>query len=200
MDLGILNEVDPYEFLEGQPIDLQRYFHERALDARDEYGRMFGDRGFRGGMVATHVPAMGDGHAYMVVEAISYDHNLNVLLSSSIAAFSDVNVRNWDVTLADGSSLPAWINWSKGSDFIDVSRPAGEETLGLKIRALLDNGRVSTMIVDIDLLNGIVTQKGEAYAQGQTLQQQLALESLDREERLAEADKAQDDLLKALTA
>ena len=72
--------------------------------------------------------------------------------------------------------------------------------LGLKIRALLDNGRVSTIIVDIDLLNGIVTQKGEAYAQGQTLQQQLALESLDREERLAEADKAQDDLLKALTA
>ena len=200
MDLGILNEVDPYEFLEDQPIDLQRYFHERALDARDEYGRMFGDRGFRGGMVATHVPAMGDGHAYMVVEAISYDHNLNVLLSSSIAAFSDVNVRNWDVTLADGSSLPAWINWSKGSDFIDVSRPAGEETLGLKIRALLDNGRVSTMIVDIDLLNGIVTQSGEAYAQGQTLQQQLALETLDWEERLAEADKAQDDLLKALTA
>ena len=57
MDLGILNEVDPYEFLEDQPIDLQRYFHERALDARDEYGRMFGDRGFRGGMVAAHIPS-----------------------------------------------------------------------------------------------------------------------------------------------
>ena len=200
MDLGILNEVDPYEFLEDQPIDLQRYFHERALDARDEYGRMFGDRGFRGGMVAAHIPSMGDECAYMVVEAVAYDHNLTVSLGSSLSAVCDASVRSWNVTMADGTALPTWINWPSGSDFMDVSRPADQESLGLKIRALLDNGRVSTMTVDIDLLNGIVTQSGEAYAQGQTLQQQLALETLDSEERLAEADKAQDDLLKALTA
>ena len=178
----------------------KRQFHERALDARDEYGRMFGDRGFRGGMVAVNLPAMGDECAYMVVEAVAYDHNLTVSLGSSLSAVCDVNVRSWDVTLADGSPLPAWINWATGSDFMDVSRPADGETLGLKIRALLDNGRVGTISVDIDLHNGAVTQTGEAYAQGQTLQQQLALETLDIEERLAEADKAQDDLLKALTA
>ena len=199
-DLGIINDIDPYEFLEDQPIDLQRYFHERALDARDEYGRMFGDPRFRGGMVAVNLPAMGDECAYMVVEAVAYDHNLTVSLGSSLSAVCDVNVRSWDVTLADGSPLPAWINWATGSDFMDVSRPADGETLGLKIRALLDNGRVGTISVDIDLHNGAVTQTGEAYAQGQTLQQQLALETLDIEERLAEADKAQDDLLKALTA
>ena len=198
--LGILNGADPYEFLEDQPIDLQRYFHERALDARDEYGRMFGDRGFRGGMVAAHVPAMGDECAYMVVEAVADDHNLTVSLGSSLSAVCEVNVRSWDVTLADGTSLPSWINWSNGSDFMDISRPADGKTLGLKIRALLDNGRVGSIAVDIDLHNGAVTQTDEAYAQGQTLQQQLALETLDLEERLAEADRAQDALLHALSA
>ena len=83
---------------------------------------------------------------------------------------------------------------------MDISRPADGKTLGLKIRALLDNGRVGSIAVDIDLHNGVVTQTDEAYAQGQTLQQQLALETLDLEERLAEADRAQDALLHALSA
>ena len=199
-DLGILNTADPYEFLEDQPIDLQRYFHERALDARDEYGRMFGDRDFRGGMVAVHLPGMGDECAYMVVEAVADDHNVTVSLGSSISAVCDVNVSSWDVTMADGTPLPAWINWSNGSNFIDISRPANGEMLGLKIRALLDNGRVGSIAVDIDLHNGAVTQTGDAYAQGQTLQQQLALETLDMKERTTEADRAQEALLQALSA
>ena len=83
---------------------------------------------------------------------------------------------------------------------MDVSRPADGETLGLKIRALLDNGRVGSISVDIDLHSGAVVQTGEAYAQGQTLQQQMALEVLALEEQLAEADAAQDALLTALSA
>ena len=161
---------------------------------------MFGDRGFRGGMVAANVPAMGDACGYMVVEAVADVHNLTVSLGSSLSAVCDVSVRSWDVTMTDGTQLPAWINWSSGSDFMDVSRPANTETLGLKIRALLDNGRVGSISVDIDLHNGAVVQTGEAYAQGQTLQQQMALEVLAMEEQLAEADAAQDALLKALSA
>ena len=102
--------------------------------------------------------------------------------------------------MADGTPLPAWINWSNGSNFIDISRPANGEMLGLKIRALLDNGRVGSIAVDIDLHNGAVTQTGDAYAQGQTLQQQLALETLDMKERTTEADRAQEALLQALSA
>ena len=199
-DLVSTNAADPYEFLENQPIDLQRYFRERALNARDDYGRMFGDRDYRGGMVAAHVPGMGDDCAYMVVEAVANDHNLTISLGSSLSAVCDATVRNWTVSMADGASLPAWVNWSNGSDFMDVSRPADAETLGLKIRALLDNGRVSSITVDIDLQTGTVTQVGDAFAQGQTLQQQLALEALDLEERLADANRAQNALIDALSA
>ncbi len=190
--------IDPYEFLEGQPIDLQRYFRDRALDARDDMGRMFGDRDFRGGMVVVQVPDMGHDNAYMVVEAVAYDHNVTISLDSTFSTVSDVSVRSWDVRMADGSQLPTWVDWSNGTDYMDVARPLDTETIRLQVRALLDNGRTTSTTVEVDLRTGTVTQVGEAYAQGQTLQQQMALETIALREQLAEADTAQDALLRAL--
>ena len=190
--------VDPYEFLESQSIDLRSYFHDRAFAARDAYGRMFGDFEFRGGMVAINVPGMTGECSYMFVEAIASDHNVMVSLGSTFPMSCDVNVRSWDVEMADGSQLPAWANWSKGADFVDMSRQIDVDAIRLKVRALLDNGSTTSAAIEVDLSTGAVTQVGEAYAQGQTLQQQMALESLAFREQLAEADKAQDALLHAL--
>jgi hypothetical protein len=63
---------------------------------------------------------------------------------------------------------------------------------------LLDNGRTTSTTVEVDLRTGIVTQVGDAYAQGQTLQQQMALEAMALREQVADVDLAQDALLRAL--
>ncbi|WP_233349903.1 Ig-like domain-containing protein [Litorimonas cladophorae] len=190
--------VDPYEFLEGQPIDLQRYFHDRALDARDDHGRMFGDRDFRGGMVIVNVPGMGEDCAYMVVEAVANDHNVTVSMGSTFPMVCDVTVKSWDIRMADGSQVPSWVDWSNGADSMDITRPLDAETIRLQVRALLDNGRTTSTTVEVDLRTGIVTQVGNAYAQGQTLQQQMTLEAMALREQVAEVDVAQDALLRAL--
>jgi len=62
---SILTEVDPYEFLEGEAIDLKQYFRDRALDSRDSFGRMFGDRDFLGGVAISQISGFGDKTAYM---------------------------------------------------------------------------------------------------------------------------------------
>jgi len=191
-------DVDPYEFLEGQPIDLQRFFRERALEARDDHGRMFGDRDFLGGMVAASTPGLGDNAGYLIVEAVVYEHHTLVTLGSTLPIDDRLSVRSWDVQMADGSSMPSWMDWTGGSDFINVADPIEVETIRLRVRALLDNGRTGTMTVEIDLRKGTVTQIGDAYAQGQTLQEQLALEAEDLRAQMAESDSAQDALLKAL--
>jgi hypothetical protein len=194
----IVSDLDPYEFLEGQPIDLQRYFHDRALDARDDHGRMFGDRDFRGGMVAIDVLGMGGDCAYMFVEAVALEHNVTVSVGSTFPMFCDTSVESWDIRMADGTQLPAWVEWSGGADFMDISRPLDSETLRLQVRAILDNGRTTSTTVEVDLRTGTVTQVGEAYAQGQTLEQQMALETRAMREQVAEVDVAQDALLRAL--
>jgi len=160
----LVDGVDPYEFLEGQPIDIQRYFRDRALDNADEFGRMFGDRDFRGGMVAVSIPGHGSDTPYMVVEAVAYDHHLSVALTSTFPLSSDVAVRSWDITQVDGTPLPAWLDWSNGTDFMQVQRPLDTKTIQLKVKAILDNGRTATISVEIDLRTGTVTQLGEAYA------------------------------------
>ena len=194
----LLTDVDPYEFLQGQPIDLTRYFHDRALAAADDLGRMFGDRDFRGGMVAASVPGMGDERTYMVVEAVAYEHHLTLSLGSTFPMFCDANVRSWDIDLANGSALPAWFDWSNGADFAQINRPLDVETIQLRIRALLDNGRTATTVVEVDLRTGMITQVGEAYAQAQTLGQQMALEARALEAEQAKQHAGTDALLRAL--
>ena len=187
---SIVTDVDPYEFLEGQPIDLKRYFYDRALENRDDQGRMFGDRDFLGGMVASPIQGMSNDCAYLVVEAVAFDHNVNVQLASTLADFCDVSVKGWDIDMANGGSLPDWMDWQEG-DFMQMQRPLDVETTRLRIRALLDNGQTATSNVEIDLRTGAVSQVGEAITQAQTLDEQLKLEARN----IAEGDSA---LLKAL--
>jgi len=182
----------------GDTLDLERYFAERALNAQDDLGRTFGDKDFWGGMVAAKLPGMGSDCAYLVVEAVSNEHNVNVTFGSTLADFCDVNVRNWDVNMVNGASLPAWVDWSRGGDFMEIARPIDAETIQMRVRATLDNGRSATITVEVDLRTGAVTQIGDAYAQAQTLQEQLAMEAQDMREQLATADTAQDALLRAL--
>ena len=160
---------------------------------------MFGDRDYLGGMVVASVPGFGTDQAYMVVEAVAYDHHLTVALSSTFPISSDVTVKAWDVAQMNGEQLPDGIDWSNGTDFMHVQRPLDTETMRLRVKALLDNGRTATISVEIDLRTGTVIQLGDAYAQGQTLQEQLALEAQDLEAQMAEADSTQDALLRALS-
>ena len=88
---SIVTDVDPYEFLEGQPIDLKRYFYDRALENRDDQGRMFGDKAFLGGMVASPIQGMSNDCAHLVVETVAFEHNINVQLASTLTDFCDVS-------------------------------------------------------------------------------------------------------------
>jgi len=67
---------------------------------------------------------------------------------------------------------------------MQIQRPVDHEILELRVKALLDNGRTATISVEIGLRTGTVTQTGEAYAQGQTLQEQLAFEAQDIERQM----------------
>ena len=171
-----VSPVDPYEFLDGESIDLKRFFHDRALDNRDSYGRMFGDRDFRGGMIASQISGFNGELAYLVVEAVAYEHNINVQLTSPLELSNDVNIQSWDVDMANGGSLPQWIDWHEGADFVAIQRPLDVDTVRLKVRALMDNGRSATTTVEIDLRTGSVVEVGKAFSQSLTLGDQLKLE------------------------
>ena len=174
----LVGDIDPYAFLEGEPIELTRYFHERALDNADEFGRMFGDRDFRGAMVASPISGIGESCAYLVVEAVAYEHNINLQLGSTLDSFCGIEAKSWSVDRTDGAPMPDWVDWDYGSDFLVINQPLDTETLTLRVRALLDNGLTASMRLEIDLSTGGVTQVGEAMSQAQTLTEQLVLENI----------------------
>jgi hypothetical protein len=149
-------------------------------------------------MVAASVPGMGDERTYMVVEAVAYEHHLTLSLGSTFPMFCDANVHSWDIDPANGGALPAWFDWSNGADFAQINRPLDVETIQLRIRALLDNGRTATTVVEVDLRTGMITQVGESYAQAQTLGQQMALEARALEAEQVEQHAGTDALLRAL--
>ena len=152
---------------------------------------MFGDKAFLGGMVASPIQGMSNDCAHLVVETVAFEHNINVQLASTLTDFCDVSVKSWDVDMANGGSLPDWMDWQDGTDFMQMQRPLDVESTQLRIRALLDNGRTATSNVEIDLRTGAVSQVGETITQAQTLDEQLKLEARN----IAEGDS---DLLKAL--
>jgi len=108
---SILTEIDPYEFLDGEAIDLKQYFLDRALDNRDSFGRMFGDRDFLGGVAISQISDFGDKTAYMAVEAVGYDHHINVQLASPMEMSHDISIESWDVDMANGGDLPNWVDY-----------------------------------------------------------------------------------------
>lgn len=183
--------VDPYEFLEDKPVELQRYFRERALESRDGHGRMFGDRDFKGGMVISQIPGYEAG--YLIVEAVAYEHNINVQMATTLEALEDAQVQHWDVTLVNGDALPRWAEYVPGADFMEITRPLDQETIELCIRALLDNGQTAITTTQINLNTGAVTELSQTISQAQTLGDQLALET----QKLASGSS---DLIQALAS
>lgn len=171
--------------------ELKRYFKERAAAHRDYLGRAFGEAGFKGGMGVS--PISGFGQGYLIVEAVSYEHNVNVQLSSTLEAFEGVEIESWQVTLAGGEALPRWAEHMAGADFLQITRPLDQEVIELRIRALLENGETVTTASRIHLETGVVTQLGEAISASQSLRDQLALET----RRL---DSGSDALLRALAS
>ena len=171
--------------------ELQRYFKEQVAAHRDYLGRARGEAGFKGGIGLS--PIAGYGNGYLIVEALSYEHNVNVQLSSTLDAFEGIQVQSWQVTLANGDPLPRWAEHLSGSDFMQITRPLDQEVIELRIRALLENGQTATTITQIDLGTGGVTQQSEAISAAQSLQDQLALET----QRLEAGSR---ELLKALAS
>ena len=76
---------------------------------------------------------------------------------------------------------------------MNIQRPLDVDTVRLKVRALLDNGRSATTTVEIDLNTGAIVEIGNSFSQSQTLGDQLKLEV----KRLADAGN---DLLKSLAS
>ena len=113
-----------------------------------------------------------------MAEAVAYEHNINVQLSSTLADFCRIEAKSWLVDRTDGAPIPDWVDWDYGSDFLVIHRPLETETLTLRVRALLDNGLTASMRLEIDLSTGGVTQVGEAMSQAQTLSEQLVLENI----------------------
>jgi len=138
---------------------------------------MFGDRDFLGGMMASPVDGFGTDCAYLVVEAVAYEHHITVQLDSTLALACDIKVQSWDVDMANGGSLPGWIDWQDGADSLHIQRPLDQDTIRLRLRGLLDNARSATVTVEIDLRTGSVTEIGKAFSQSQLLGEQLKLES-----------------------
>jgi len=118
---SILTEVDPYEFLEAEAIDLKQYFFDRALDNRDSMGRMFGDRDFLGGMAISQITDFSNQPAYIAVEALAYDHHISVQLASPMDISHDITIESWDVDMANGGDLPNWVEYQDGTDFMQIS-------------------------------------------------------------------------------
>lgn len=187
---GSVDATDPYEWVSGAPSELRLWFAEYSLAAKGLDGAGYGDSNFRGGMVAAHVPGYGHDCAHLVVEAVAFDHHLDVQLSSSLAQFCDVTVKSWTVSGENGRSLPSWVNQS-AEDMVHIQRPLDQEAVRLRVKAILDDGRSAATTVEIDLRNATVTQVGDVTAQGQTLSDQLVLERLNR-------TVADNDLLAAL--
>ena len=144
----------------------------------------------QGGMaVASHIPGLADG-AGITVEGVAFQNNIFVSLSETISSMTNYDVRNWHVDM-NGRTLPGWIAYQDGQDFLILNRPLSPETVTLHIQAILDNGHRIGGNFMIDLRTGAVDQIGQMRAQSLTLSGQF--------EQMAKAERAQDQaLLKVL--
>lgn len=167
--------LEPYIWLQDQPIELRNWFDAQSLESRIGTSD---SAVYLGGMTAAYIPGYGHECAYIVVEAVAFDHAVNVQLASTLEQFCDVTVKAWDVTGPYGQALPAWVDHPVQGDMLYIQRPLQAETVNLRIKALLDNGRSAITNVEIDLRTGSVTQMGSAVSARQTLDDTLVLESL----------------------
>ncbi|WP_371396900.1 Ig-like domain-containing protein [Fretibacter rubidus] len=165
-------------------IDMQRWFNDRRTHDVAIGGYHRGDASFLGGVVKIGAPDYGP-EAAIMVEAVASAHAVTVHLTDSIGESGDVSVRSWDVSPARGGAFPAWVDYTRGQDALIINRSLEQQTMQLRVRALLDDGRSITTLVDVDLHRGIIERAGPAMSADQTLDQQLHLatqtDSIDRE-------------------
>lgn len=128
-------------------------------------------------MVLLDMPGYSQQGATIIVEAIVYDNIVNVQLGSSLDVLSDKTVSSWVVNAPNGASLPSWVNHAEGHDMVYIQKPLNQDMLALEVKALLDDGRVITNQVQIEIETGIVTQIGETQNLAQTLGEQLMRET-----------------------
>jgi len=182
----------PYEWMEGQPIELQEFFaqHSIATELFDRNPETM-HQPYLGGVLASQVHGMGSDCAYIMIEAIASDHTVNVQLSSTLEQFCNIDVSRWDVALSNGASLPSWAVLD--GQMLHIQRPLDQEVLSLRVKAVLDNGRTVTVPVDIDLKSGQVTERGRLSSGLTSFADQLEIET-DR------MTLEQDELVKALAS
>ena len=174
---GLVNGNSDYDARDSadtsvERIDMERWFSERRDDSMttSPYGR--GDASFLGGVVKIAATEYGD-NAGIMVEAVASRHTLTLQLMETISENSDVSVKSWDVSPARGGSFPEWVDYTRGQDLLTVNRSAEQVTMQIRVRALLDNGRSISTLVDVDLKGGIVERAGPASTADQTFDQQL---------------------------
>jgi len=192
-----LDRVGPYEGLNAAPIALRDFFADRSiinalfdtLEPRETGLSELELSAYLGAVLAVKVPGVDHDCGYLMVETLAMDHIVNVQLMSSLEAFCDISVTSWDVTLANGRSLPDWID--RSGNLLQIQPQPGQDNVELRVRAVLDNGRTVVMRGEIDLGTAQITEIGRASASLSSFADQLAAET-------AEFTPEQDELVKAL--
>jgi len=173
---AVLRHTLDIEGIDGDFINLQRYFETRRLESQDILNRNVEDAAFLGAVSVSSVGRSGDSADFLIVETIAFENHIAVQLTSTFDFVDGVNVKNWQVGAMNGEKLPAWVEHDGGQDFAVIQRPLDQEIVQLKVRALLDNGLTATTSVEINLTTGAMTKLGDSLVQSQTLSEQLALE------------------------
>jgi len=100
-----------------------------------------------------------------------------VQLVSTLERFCDVSVNRWDASLSNGASLPSWVTLD--GQTLHIQRPADQEVLSLRVKAVLDNGRTVIVPVDIDLHTGQVSERGQLSSSLSSFNDQLEMQVSD---------------------
>lgn len=135
--------------------------------------------------MSASIPGLGDGSA-VVIEGVAHDNSIFVTMTETISENSGANVTRWSVDMG-GRALPSWIDYADGGDSLVINRTIGDETVTLRISAVLDNGRRISGNFEIDLRTGEIELAGMMSAQGLTLS--------DRFVQLADAERVKDKAL-----
>ncbi len=102
----------------------------------------------------------GDGTA-INVETLLRDRVLTITLDNRSATACVVPVAGYDVTLADGSPLPAWLRADRRG-VVSGKVPVGVDEVDLRITATLRDGAVSQRTVTVRTHGGVIRTEGGA--------------------------------------
>ena len=135
--------------------------------------------------MSTALPGFAEG-AHVLVEGVAHDNSIFVSMTETISATSHANVTGWSVDMR-GGALPSWIDYQNGRDFVVINRTIANETVTLRITAVLDNGRRVSGNFEIDMRTGEVELVGSMSANAPTLSDQFT--------QMADTERAKDKAL-----